>query len=169
VPRFDVRRLYADLDAERSARGLSWQGLADDVWELSAGLNARRDDHPISPATLRWSTTRHGVGCHHALFMLRWLGRSPEDYVAGAAVTAMPDPGPDRRLRWDLPALAAALDERRRAEGLTWPEAAVLLHTTPAQLSGLRRVRFGVGMQVTMPIVQWLGRASTDFIVAAQW
>jgi hypothetical protein len=48
---------------------------------------------------------RGGVSCQHALFMLRWLGRSPESFLRGAtpfAAGALPAAGPDQRLRWNL-------------------------------------------------------------------
>lgn len=169
VTDFDVRGLYAALDTERVARGLTWPGLADDIWALSDGLNARRQDHPISPSTLRWTDDRLGVSCQHALFMLRWLGRSPEDYMPGAVPTTMPDPGPYRRLRWNLTSLADAVDEHRHELGLTWPDVAREVGCTPSQISSLRSRRFGVGISVAMRIVAWLGRPSTDFIVATRW
>lgn len=166
---FDTAGLFAALDARRQELGLSWKGLADDIWDLSAGLNARRDDHPIAPATLRWTDDRGGVSCQHALFMLRWLGKSPEDFYDGAEPVEMPDPGPDYRLRWNIPRLAACVDEARRRRGLTWPEAAELAHCTASQLSGLKYVRFGVNIRLTMRLVRGLRRPSTDFIEAVQW
>jgi hypothetical protein len=102
---FDVSALFAALDAQREERGLSWSGVAREIWELSAELNARRRDHPISPATLTGMAERGGVSCQHALFMLRWLGRSPESFLRGAtpfAAGALPAAGPDQRLRWNL-------------------------------------------------------------------
>jgi len=67
---FDVSALFAALDAQREERGLSWSGVAREIWELSAELNARRRDHPISPATLTGMAERGGVSCQHALFKL---------------------------------------------------------------------------------------------------
>jgi hypothetical protein len=48
---FDAGALYLALDAQRTERGLSWKGVADQIWELSSDLNDRRNDHPISPST----------------------------------------------------------------------------------------------------------------------
>jgi hypothetical protein len=169
VAGFDVRGLYAAVDAQRVERGLSWQGMADEIWELSEGLYARRDDHPISVSTLKLTDDRRQVGCHHALFMLRWLGKAPEDFVEGADHVELPEPGPDYRLRWDLSKLADAVDEARRAHGMTWAEAAERAHCTTNQLTGLKRVKFGTTMRLTMRLVRGLGRPSTDFIYAAQW
>lgn len=166
---FDVRALYAAVDAERTARGLSWTALADDMWSLSEGLNARRDDHPISPATLRWTDDRRDVSCQHALFMLRWLELAPEDFVEDAEPVVMADPGPDFRLRWNLPRLAEAVNHARRAHGLTWAQAAELAHCTPSQLSALRDRKFAVGMRLAVRLARGLRRPTTDFIDATSW
>ena len=82
---FDNTALYAALDEKRTALGLSWQRVADQMWEQSAALNGRRSDHPISPSTLTNVTRSPRTSCQHALFMLRWLGRAPESFLRGAA------------------------------------------------------------------------------------
>jgi hypothetical protein len=171
---FDVHALFAALDEQRLERGLSWQGVADELWRLSEELNRRRPaDHPISPSTLTGMRTRRATSCQHALIMLRWLGRSPESFLTGgqwAATDApLPAAGPDRRLRWNLRTLYAALDGERRAQGLTWRELAQILECTPNQLTGLRTARFATGMGLAMRIVQWLGRPAADFVYAARW
>jgi hypothetical protein len=79
---FDNAALYAALDEKRTALGLSWQRVADQMWEQSAALNGRRSDHPISPSTLTNVTRSPRTSCQHALFMLRWLGRAPESFLA---------------------------------------------------------------------------------------
>jgi uncharacterized protein YfiM (DUF2279 family) len=167
----DIAALVDAMDARRVERGLSWQGVADEIWGLSADLNARRRDHPISPATLEGIATRGNTSCQHALFVLRWLNRAPESFLVGGvdALPALPDPGPDRRLRWNLASLYEALDGRRRDDGLTWDELARELDCTPSQLTGIRTARFAIGMKLAMRIVQWLGRPAADFIYAARW
>jgi hypothetical protein len=166
----DIGALFEAMDAQRIERGLSWQGVADEIWALSAELNARRRSHPISPATLK-GFARGDTSCQHALFVLRWLHRPPESFLVGApeVLPALPDPGPGRRLRWDLGLLFGALDDRRREERLTWGELALVLGCTPNQLTGIRTARFAIGMKLAMKIVQWLGRPSADFIYAAEW
>jgi hypothetical protein len=177
---FDALALFAALDAHREERGLSWSGVAREIWESSSELNARRGDHPISPATLTGMAKRGDISCQHALFMLRWLGCSPESFLRGATTvggSALPDAGPDRRLRWNLhatprrqrPGLYEAMDDRRRSEGLTWPELAQRLRCTPSQLSGLRTARFAISMTLAMRITQWLERPAADFVYAAGW
>jgi len=169
---FDVSALYEALDTQRSARGLTWKGVADELWELSAELTRRRDDHPISPGTLTGMRSRGATSCQHALFMLRWLGRTPESFLSGAAPDAgspLPAAGPDRRLRWNLSALYEAMDAKRMAEGHSWPQLAPVLRATPSQLTGLRTARFATNMGLAMRIVQWLDRPAADFVYAAGW
>jgi hypothetical protein len=170
---FDAGALYLALDARRSALGLSWKGVADQIWALSSDLNDRRRDHPISPSTLTGMATHPRTSCQHALFMLRWLSRTPESFLEGAGKDdprfALPRAGPDRRLRWALKLLYAAMDEKRRDDGLTWPALAVVIGCTPSQLTALRTAKFGTGMDVAMRIVQWLGRPAADFVYPARW
>jgi hypothetical protein len=113
------------------------------------------------------------TSCQHALFMLRWLGRTPESFLQGATGDdqrfALPQVGPDRRLRWKLKLLYAAMDEKRREEGLTWPALAALLGCSPSQLTGLRSAKFATGMDVAMHIVQWMDRPAADFVYPAAW
>jgi hypothetical protein len=170
---FDGQALFQALDAQRTARGLSWRQVADEIWGLSAELNDRRRDHPISPSTITNIAKRHATSCQHALFFLRWLGRSPESFLAAPAGQViegrLPVAGPDRRLRWNLAQLYQALDERRREEELAWAQLAGILRCTPSQLTALRTARFGTGMNIAMSIVQWLGRPAADFIYLARW
>jgi TfoX N-terminal domain len=173
VAEFDAGALWRALDAQRRTGGLSWTGVATEMWELSAELNGRRHDHPISASTMANMSKRGDVGCQHALFMLRWLGHPPDRFLRanGARVVEEPLPaaGPDRRLRWDLKRLYAALDAERRERQLTWVNLAQELRCTPSQLTGIRTARFGMSMSVAMRVVQWLGRPAADFVYAAEW
>jgi hypothetical protein len=170
---FDAGALYLALDARRSELGLSWKGVADQIWELSSELNYRRRDHPISSSTLTGMATQPRTSCQHALFMLRWLGRTPESFLRGAKAEegrfSLPHAGSDRRLRWDLKLLHASMDEKRRHEGLTWSALAEVLGCSPNQLTGLRTAKFATGMDLAMRIVQWLGRPAADFVYPATW
>jgi hypothetical protein len=176
---FDGMALFHALDAQREERGLSWSAVARQMWELSATLNAHRNDHPISPATITGLSKRGNTSCQHALFMLRWLDRSPESFLRGSPTVAagLPAAGPDRRLRWNLhesprwpaPGLYEAMNARRQSGGLTWPELARRLRCSPNQLSGLRTARYAISMTVAMRITQWLHRPAADFIYAAHW
>ena len=77
---FDAQALYRALEAQRAERELTWPGVARELWEMSAELNeSRSKDHPIAASTLTNVAERGDTSCQHALFMLRWLGRDPED------------------------------------------------------------------------------------------
>jgi len=59
----DIATLFSALDAQRLDRALSWLGVAKEVWNQSAMLNARRNDHPISATTLTGMTKRMDTSC----------------------------------------------------------------------------------------------------------
>ena len=92
IREFDGKALYAALDAKRLAEGLSWPGAAAAIWGMAPVLNAARvarglANHPISPATLQNLGKGGNTSCQHALFFLRWLGRTPESFLAGAVLS----------------------------------------------------------------------------------
>jgi hypothetical protein len=170
---FDAAALYSALDNRRAALGLSWSQVASQLWDLSADLNDRRRDHPISPSTLTNMAKNPRTSCQHALFMLRWLHRTPESFLEGATRDdpsfALPPAGPDHRLPWSLKRLYETLDEKRRQEGLTWPQLATTLGCSPNRLTALRTAKFATDMDLAMRIVQWSGRPAADFIYLATW
>lgn len=104
--------------------------------------------------------------------MLRWLGRAPEEFLIRAVVdvgdTRLAQPGPDRRLRWDLSELYAALNSRRQARGVAWVELARVISCTHSRLTNLRTAR-QADMDLVMRCTQWLERPAAEFIHAAQW
>ena len=121
---FDARALFEALDRQRLERALSWRQVAEAIWVQSSELNDRRHDHPIAVETITGMWRRNNISCQHALFMLRWLGRAPEEFVPrpveGSVGVGLPMVGPDRRLRWNLAALHEAMDTSRREQHLTW-------------------------------------------------
>jgi len=172
IGEFSVEDLYQALEQQRRARNLGWRQVADQIWDLSKVLNDRRHDHPISPSTLSRMGAWPETSCQHALFMLRWLERTPESFLHDATTapnSTLPNVGPDRRLRWNLGTLYEAMNAQRRERGLTWKELAEILRCTPSQLTGLRTAKFATGMKLAMRITQWLGRPASDFIYAARW
>lgn len=170
---FEVSALYRAMDLRRTELGLSWTAVAKQIWALSSDLNDQRGDHPISPSTLTNMAKTSRTSCQHALFMLRWLGRAPESFLQGTVGDedryALPQAGSDRRLRWSLKLLYAAMDERRRDEGLPWPALASLVGCSANQLTGLRTAKFAADMDLAMRVVQWLGRPAADFVYPATW
>jgi hypothetical protein len=171
-PVFDCGALFDALDAQRLQRDLGWYDVAGVLWEQSAELNAVRDDHPLCGGAIQRMPRRGATSCQYALFMLRWLDQTPEDFLRGAVVdvgdASLPVAGPGSRLRFDLNQLYVALDMQRREDELTWVELARELDCTPARLTNLRAARLA-DMDLTMRITQWLGRPAAAFIHAAQW
>jgi hypothetical protein len=172
LPRFDCDALFTALDARRRDRGLSWFELADELWDQSADLNAELDDHPLCGGAVSRLQQRGATSCQYGLFMLRWLGRAPEDFLTGPVVevgdTRLPKAGPDARLRWDLAQLHAALNEQRRDRSLTWAGLGQELGCTPARLTNLRTARLA-DMDLALRTTQWLGRPAAAFIHPSRW
>jgi hypothetical protein len=172
LPVFDFAAFFAAFDAERRERGLGWYEFADELWQQSSELNAQRMDHPLCGGAVSRLGVRGATSCQYALFMLRWLGRSPEEFLSGPVVDVgdvrLPESGPESRLRWDLNQLYTAVNEKRHARGLRWSGLAQELGSTPSRLTNLRTARMA-DMELTMRVTQWLGRPAAEFIHAAQW
>lgn len=172
LPRFDFAAFVAAFDAERRERGLGWYEFADELWEQSSQLNAERMDHPLCGGAVSRLGVRGATSCQYALFMLRWLGRAPEEFLTGQVTAVgevrLPEAGPDKRLRWDLNQLHTALNEQRQERGLTWAELARELGCTPSRLTNLRTARMA-DLELTMRVTQWLGKPAAEFIHAAAW
>jgi hypothetical protein len=170
---FDIQALFAALDRRRVEESLSWAGVARALWAESEDLNALRGDHPISPATISGVAHRRDTSCQHALFMLRWLGRPAEDFIAQPAPSTtgvpLPDADPAHRLRWDLKLLYEELNAARLERGSSWAETAARLHCTDNQLTGLRTAKYATGMRLAMRICQGLRKPSAHFVYVATW
>lgn len=115
-----MRPFHAELDEQRRRRGLSWT-------ELAAELNRPFETTPsipISPGTLRDMLKKRSVTSAVVLQVLRWMGRTPESFLSGAARSIspdeqMPEAGQDRVLGLDTRAIDDALEHQRRSKGLT--------------------------------------------------
>ena len=146
--------------------------LADELYEQSAQLNAELADSHLCSGALVRTAKRGTMSCQYALILLRWIGRAPEDFLTGPVVAVgdarLPDAGADSRLRWDLPAVHAALNERRQERGLTWAQLAEELDCTPGRLTNLRTARLA-DMDLAMRVTQWLGRPAAAFVHPARW
>lgn len=134
---FDAVALFEALDRQRRGRGLSWTQVSVEVG--------------VAPSTL--TRARHGqrMEADGMRAMVRWLGRSPEDFIVGprTLVGLVPRgaPGGGRRRRIDTTALHAGLDARRTAAGLTWADLGAELGVAPRMLTRLaRRGRIDVGV-----------------------
>jgi hypothetical protein len=97
-----------------------------------------------------------------------WLERTPESFVPGipdsdAERFHLPTPGGRQIVRWNVPALYAALNAERQSRGLTWQAVAREIGgVTPGTLMNLSRAS-RVGFPGVMRIVQWLGQPATTF------
>ncbi len=115
--------------------------------------------------------TRGAASCQYSLVMLRWLGRPPEDFLAGVPTqhgdVRLPVGGRDSRLRWNLHELHAALNEARQQEQLTWASLAETLGCTPSRLTGLRTATLA-DMELVMRVTQWLTMPAAKFIHTEQ-
>jgi len=170
---FDFTAFVDAFDTERQARGLGWYEFAEELWDQSIDLNARRpDDHCPCGGAISRLRARSATSCQYALFMLRWLDRAPEEFLTGPARdvgdTGLPQAGPDSRLRWDLNALHSALNDRRQRDGLTWAALADEIGCTPSRLTNLRTARLA-DLDLAMRTTQWLSRPAAAFIHPAQW
>lgn len=163
---------FAAFDGERRRRGLGWYEFADELWEQSSELNLNGTDHPLCGGAVSRLGTRGTTSCQYALFMLRWLGRAPEEFLTGPVVDVgdvrLPEPGPGCRLRWDLGQLHAAVAEQRQDRGLTWAQLVQSIGCTPSRLTNLRTARIA-DLDLTMRVTQWLGKPAAAFIHPARW
>jgi hypothetical protein len=173
LPTFDCTAMYDALDTERQERGMGWYELADVLWQQSSDLNEERaDDHPLCGGAVSRLRDRGATSCQYALFMLRWLERSPEDFLTGdvrdVGDVRLPPASTDSRLRWDLNQLHTMLNAHRNELGLTWAALAEEIDCTPARLTNLRTARLA-DMDLAMRVTQWLGQPAAAFIHPADW
>jgi hypothetical protein len=172
--RFDGAALWEAMDAQRGDRGMTWKEVVADL----AGSAVRGDpsqfavNHPIAADTVALLKDRGDCGCHFALSYLTWVGRTPESFLVGVDELRFEEPLPaprlDRRLRWDIPALADAVDEKRGQIGMTRKNLAQTMGVSVSQ-ANLRALRYGTGMSLTMRLAQWLNRSAASFVILAKW
>ncbi len=145
MPQLDLERLRDALDAERTARGLSWGEVGKQV----------------QIPTVRQMGAESHIQADAVVLILQWLGRRCDDFVVrpgGAAAPwavrrDLPAP-PPLFARFDTIALYAAMDRVRELRELTWPEVAAEVGTTPGVIA-----RFQKGGRIN-------GRL---MVVAAEW
>lgn len=172
---FDGVSLWRALDSQREKRGLTWSGVTRQLRDVDAGLAARlgKQNHPIAASTIAKMRTGQPPGCHFALGYLRWLDAVPEAFLTTGDPLGLAAPLPSvdsfHRLRWDVPRLAGAMNERRGAEGLTWQALADQLGVYPGPLSSLSRLKYGTSMTMAMKLTQWLGCSAATYVHAAPW
>ncbi len=164
---FDLRALHAALSSARMERGLSWTEVLAQINRAFAGTPSI----PISLGTLCAMDRKSSVTSAVVLQALRWLGRTPESFLAAAdqqpyfgPAQALPEPGPGRILRFDTRALHAALDACRTDAGLSWKQlAGQLPGFTPAMLTNLATGPL-IGFPRVMFPTQWLHQPAAHFV-----
>jgi hypothetical protein len=133
-----------------------------------AGLPGQR---PVAVSTITGLRTKALAEGDGVLQMLLWLGRTPESFVPGAESTgtALPHIGPSKILRWDTPAIYAAIEAKKTAESLTWNEVADRVGGVAA--ASLTRLARGgrIAFPDVMRIVRWLGEPAANFTRASSW
>lgn len=128
--------------------------------------------HPIAVSNIRRLSDGTDTTCRHALVMLRWLRRPPEDFIAEPAPwtsgVALSEPGPEFMIRRDLRPTYEALNAVRLERTATWEQTARRLHCTANQLTGLKSAKYGAQMRLAMRISQALRRPAADFVIASR-
>lgn len=136
---FDSDGLYAAIDEERTAPGMTWADVSKDL--------------RVSVSTVRGLRTGGAIETDGVLQMTPWLGRSVESLHPGGCDGDETEPaerlGTGRFLRFDTPALHVALDQRRRERGMTWVELARdVSPVSPVGASMLTRLEQGGRIEV---------------------
>ena len=164
VSTFELKMLYAALDAKRRERGLTWAQVTREV--NAVGPNA--PVHPIATSTitgLRTKAVAEGAG---VLQMLRWLERSPESFLpecppALLRRSALPDADRQEVLRFDTRKLHDALDKQRKARGLTWQQVALETGVPASHTRGLARGG-RTGFPGILRLTLWLNQPVAEFV-----
>jgi hypothetical protein len=162
---FDIEALYFALDAQRKARGLSWQQATR---EISNQFRESSGTRQLSASTVMGLRGKRSVEGDGVLQMLLWLDRTPESFTPGLEGAGAPllHVGPDRIRRWDTRALYEAVNALRVERGLTWQQAATDAGCSVNSLTGLARAS-RVGLPGVMRVVRWLGRPAAEFTRAS--
>jgi hypothetical protein len=164
---FSLKALYAALDAQRQARGLSWSEATREMNRQSGRFSSRG----LSASTVTGTSSRRAAEGDGVLQMLRWLNRTPESFVpgdeesedVGAGLPAIPA---KQILRFDTKRLHAALDGQRLERKLTWAQVAMDVGLSVSSLTCLSKGG-RTGFPQVMRIVRWLGRPATHFMRAS--
>lgn len=156
LPDFSLAALYAALDAQRQARGLTWAEATRQISRLS--------ERTIASSTITGLRTRAVAEADGVLQMLLWLKRSPESFVPGHpdAGTELPAVTPPDVLRFDTRSLHAALNAQRLDRKMTWAQVAQEIGVAASQLAHLASGG-RTGFPGVMRIVRWLGRPAAHF------
>jgi hypothetical protein len=165
---FSLRALYAALDAQRRARGLSWSAATREM----NGQSGRPSGHRLSPSTVTGTRIRTVAEGDGVLQMLRWLKRTPESFVSGHQASdgrgRLPEVPSHQTLRFDTRKVYEALEAQRVERQLTWAQVALEVGVGPSSLTYLSHGGRTAFPQV-MRIVRWLAKPAAEFTRTSNW
>ena len=165
---FRLVDLYAAMDTQRQARGLTWQQAVIEINMVYGPVSSRG----IARSTVTGLRTKAVAEGDGVLAMLKWLNRTPESFLpdidpvlSGHNLPEVPSPF---GLRFDTRKLHAAVNAQREARGLTWQQAAREIgvggNTLTNMATGPR-----TGFPHVMRITRWLARPVAEFTRVARW
>ena len=152
---FDVIALWEAVDAQRSARNMTWGQVTSTLaW--------------MSKSTIERMRERGTATCNHVLPMIQWVGRTPESFTVdpdGAVHELLPDPEGGRwRWWWRHHDLASEVDAQRQERDMTWKQVADELGVKVAAIQGLTKLRYGPSIGLAMISARWIQRSATSFL-----
>jgi len=153
---FKKLALYTALDTKRRSRGMSWQRVAREIGVASSTISRAQHDGPMETDGM--------------LAMVRWLGCAPEEFMAdgGRLRKGQPPAG-----RFNVKSLYRALDERRRANQMTWKDVCreLDINASPAMLTRLSKggridVHFMVACVhwLSLPVATFTGNTALESV-----
>ena len=149
---FDGPALYAALDAQRQAYGLSWQQVAKRIGVAASTLGRTKKGGPMET---------DGI-----LAMVRWLKCAPENFIRGSQHVTYEAPSVAAH-RFNTKALYEALDAHRRSRGMSWREVARELGNVSCGMLTHLSKGGRVDINVVVATVRYLGRGVLDFTRAS--
>jgi hypothetical protein len=164
---FGLADLYAAIDVQRESRGLSWPQA---VLEINM-VYGRLSMHPIARSSVTSLRTKAVAEGDAILAILKWLNRTPESFLPGAAVSdgqSLPEVPSPLGLRFDTRKLHAAVNAQRVARGLTWSQAAREMDVSPNTLTSMATGP-RTGFPQVMRITRWLDRPLAEFTRFSRW
>jgi hypothetical protein len=160
---FSLRDLFIALDEQRRSRSLSWSQATREIARQSADSSKRA----LSVSTVTGTRTLAVAEADGVLQMLLWLHRTPESFMPKRpdhedARATLPEVSQHQVLRFDTRKLHTALDAKRIARGMTWPEVSREVGLSAPSLTYLARGG-RTGFPHVMRIVRWLGLPAAYF------
>jgi uncharacterized protein YfiM (DUF2279 family) len=161
---FSLAALYAALDAQREARGLSWAQAVREINTPFEGSTSR----PIAASTITSTRTKLRAEGDGVLQMIRWLNRTPESFIpefvpTEAPAFRLPPAGTHQVIRLDTRRLYGALNARRTARGMTWEQVSRDIRgTTVSTLTHLARGG-RTGFPHVVRMTRWLEQPLASF------